>query len=102
MDSLQEMIHLEFDKGFYWLKIGNERIKTRKVQGRQIAVLTVQTGKGLHSKDRMSVLKPIVQNWCDRSGMGYVINVDNIEVYIPMQWFENKAVCLNKFVFNWQ
>jgi hypothetical protein len=54
------MIHEENDKGFNLSNLGNERIKTRKVQGRQVAVLTIQTGKGLHSKGGVSILKPIV------------------------------------------
>ena len=47
------MIRYEFDSG-------NEKIKTKKIKNYYTAMLTVITGKGLHSKGNRSILKPAV------------------------------------------
>jgi DNA-nicking Smr family endonuclease len=43
-------------------------------------MLTVMTGKGLHSKGNKSVLKPAIISWCQEKGLNYEEDVDQIRV----------------------
>jgi DNA-nicking Smr family endonuclease len=40
-------------------------IRARRMGVRQVVCLTAMTGKGIHSKNSRSVLKPASMDWCD-------------------------------------
>lgn len=75
LSRIADMIVDEFGQG-------NEKIRLKKIKGRQTACLVVMTGKGLHSQGNKSILKPTVFDWCREKDFEYEESEDHVKVYV--------------------
>lgn len=49
------------------------------------AKLEVTTGKGINSRGGISVLKPLLKEWCDRNGFGCNVTEAIVEVFVEVR-----------------
>lgn len=76
MDTIASMLREEYGR--------NEKVRVKKVKGRLAALLTVMTGKGIHSKQNRSVLKPAVIDWCTSTRLDFEEDDDHLRVYVTV------------------
>lgn len=57
------------------------------------AKLEVTTGKGINSRGGISVLKPLLKEWCDRNGFGCNVTEAIVEVFVEVRkWWSHKGI----------
>lgn len=78
MSLIVDMIIDEYDRG-------NEKIRVKKIKGRQTVCLTVMTGKGLHSQGNRSILKPTVLDWCKDRDFDCEEGEDHLRVFVGVE-----------------
>ena len=54
------------------------------MNGRVYATLTVMTGKGSHSRNNRSVLKPVTIDWAKEKGFDFEEKDDHILVFVAV------------------
>jgi hypothetical protein len=59
-------------------------VRAKKVKGRLAACLTVMTGKGIHSKNNRSVLKPAAIDWCNGNRFDFEEEDDHLRIYVAV------------------
>lgn len=64
--------------------LAHPRIITKMKGGRQVVELHVITGKGLNSANKKSVLKPAIQDLCNRLQLGYDTTEGGVLIRIPV------------------
>lgn len=74
----------EARNGNSMLNIVHPKVATKMRNGRPLVELHIITGKGLNSARKKSVLKPAIQEMCDRLDLSYENTEGGVLVRIPL------------------